>query len=269
MTTETTTDVWFTMLGSIIDYGEEVSPVSAGADWRGRTSRELVAYRTVIPMENPVLRCDARKLSTKFLAGEAAWIASGDNRVATIKPFNKRIADFSDDGVRFFGAYGPRFVEQLSYVTRTLRADRASRQAVINIWREQPFSKDVPCNLSWQYLIRDYRIHMVASMRSSDAFTGWVYDVFNLSVTAAIVALELRKDYPDLRLGNLYLIAGSQHLYKLDRELTDRCLADGPLPEIEPLDLAEFAHPDQLIEHLWALAHGDTTPNLWLRELFP
>jgi thymidylate synthase len=53
-------------------------------------------------------------------------------------------------------------------------------------------------------------------MRSSDAWLGWVYDVFNFSCLSAFVALHLQKTTRNpekYSLGYLFLTAGSQHLY--------------------------------------------------------
>jgi thymidylate synthase len=257
-----TTAVWHRMLRDLVREGHEVSPASAGANWKGRTTRDLLGYTSVVPMDAPVITSASRKLFRKFLVGEAAWICSGDNRVSTLAPVApKRIVEFSDDGVRFFGAYGTKFVEQLSYVTTTLAKDLNSRQAVATIWREQPrSSNDVPCTLVWQYIVRDGKLHCVATMRSSDVWSGWIYDIHNFSMAAAVVALELKRHHGiTLGLGNLYLTAGSQHYYKLDEPAIQTILTDESPRSLEyaPLDLAEFATSQELIDHLWALARGD------------
>ena len=274
-----TTLVWTQMLAELLNTGATVAPDSAGANWRGRTNFELIGYQTVVNMDIPVIVSPGRALFKKFLVGEAAWICSGDNRVASLRPFApKNIVDFSDDGVRFFGAYGPRFIEQLSYVTATLARDPASRQAVIQVWREQPrSSKDVPCTMSWQFLLRpdgplgELQLHCVATMRSSDAWAGWVYDVFNFSMVAAVVALELRTHHQiACKLGHLTFTAGSQHLYKLDEPKVREVLAEpGAKITFAALDLDEFQGAQALIDHLWALARNDgTARHRWLRELF-
>lgn len=268
----TTTSIWRTVLAGLIETGEKVAPTSSGADWRGRTTLELIGYRTIIEMRSPVVRSPRRKLMRKFLAGEAAWIASGDDRVATIAPVApQKLRDFSDDGVRFFGAYGPRFVDQLGYVVGCLAKDRASRQAVCQIWRPlPPSSKDVPCTLSWQYFIRNDELQCVATMRSSDIWAGWVYDVMNFSMAAAVIALELRERHGIVvGLGRLFLTVGSQHLYLLDQPAAAECLLEPDEPDdYRPLHLADFPTSDDLVAHLWNLAHGRPSPRPFLRELF-
>lgn len=294
-----TTRTWKQALRTLLEHGLTVSPLSAGAAWRGRANRELRAFQTVIPMRTPVLLSKSRKLGFRFLTAEAAWICSGDNKVSTIAPYAKAISSLSDDGQRFFGAYGPKFIEQLSFVVETLIKDPASRQAVIQIWREQPrTTKDTPCTLSWQFLLRDGELHCVATMRSSDIWTGWVYDVFNFSMVSAIVALELRQQakvfltgatsmpvsygtsveevtarlemIETIQLGNLYLTAGSQHLYEMDVDGAQACLQEADPEFMTQLNLADFKNAEHLIHHLWSCAKGEwhLEKNNFLKELF-
>lgn len=235
---------------------------------RGLEVSEVLAYQSVIDMSVPCVTIPSRKMSEKFRFAEAAWILSGDNRVSSILPFNKNIGYFSDDGLRYFGAYGPKIVDQLPYVVSKLRDDPDSRQAVINIWRESPgATRDVPCTLSLQFVIRPPGVvHCIATMRSSDAWLGWPYDVFNFSCVAATVALSMPEKR--LRLGNLFLTAGSQHIYKKNYEAVDRLLHDiSVCPDswnlqerFESFRDADYYKStgercDHFIEGLWESAH--------------
>lgn len=328
----TATQTWRNLLTDLLSEGVEVSQESPGANFRGRTSSELLAHRTVWPMSRAVVLCPERRLGYKFLAAEAAWILSGSNRLGEIAPFAKNLRELSDDGVHLYGAYGPPFREQLPYVLETLTRDGQSRQAVSTIWRPRPGPwKDVPCTIALQYLIRPERVdlgpypdtalhrhdnvlHCVASMRSSDAWLGVPYDIHTFSMTAAYVALLLRDRVGPLRLGNLYLTAGSQHLYLMDREPAERCAWEAVEPrdvtpnlprgigavqlgkgdnaiteivvdedassgysgrtkrtneafELAPIDLARFNKPDDLIDHLWAVARQSAfVRDGWLSE---
>lgn len=278
-----TTRVWKSMLSDLLTYGHDASQRSAGAAWKGNASLEIMGYQTKLPLDLPVVQSVAKAKAHRFMLAEAAWILSGDNRVGTISPFSQQIKRFSDDGARFFGAYGPKFIEQMSYVVSTLRKDPGSRQAVINIWREQPrTTSDCPCTLSWQYLVRAGHLHMVATMRSSDAWTGWPIDVFTFSMTAAAIAIELRVANPktgepapstflDLKLGSLIVTVGSQHLYNRDAEVATKAMTEpDPRPsDFTPLSLHEFASTAELTDHLWALARGDETERRFGREFNP
>jgi thymidylate synthase len=202
---------WIGLLYTIMEHGAECAP-------RGKKIKEILGFQTTVDMKYPLVTVEDRKMGYRFAAAEAAWILSGDDRVETIAPFSREITKFSDDGVIFFGAYGPRIKAQMPYIHNCLMDDSDSRQAVINLWRENPpKSKDIPCSISVQWLIRDGKLNCMYTMRSSDAWLGWVYDVFNFTMLSSELLLSLRHGkYRDLVLGDLTLTAGSQHLYERD-----------------------------------------------------
>ncbi len=238
----------------IIDLTEQVATYSP----RGAATKEILGYQTTIDMNNPYLNNYRRNLGKQFRYAEAAWILSGDNRVKTIAPYSKMISSFSDDGVRFFGSYGPKIIDQISYVVDALNKDQSTRQAVINIWREKPpKSKDIPCTCSLQFLIRDKKIYCIANMRSSDAWLGWPYDVFNFTCVSIYTLLQLKhlhnKEYT---LGTLTLNAGSQHLYERNWSDAKSCIHSDSPNEDKTIPIAEFKEPDEFIEFLWWCARG-------------
>lgn len=245
---------WRNLLAGIL-LGWESAP-------RGMLIKEKLANQTTIDMHWPCVTVPERKISRKFQFAEAAWILSGDNRVSSIAPYNKNISPYADDGQRYFGAYGPKIVDQLPYVVAKLMQDSDSRQAVINIWRENPpVTKDVPCTISMQFLIRNGQLHCVTTMRSSDAWLGWPYDVFNFSMVARAVIIYMRSlGYSKpLELGTLILTAGLQHLYQQHWEKA-REIAK----ESEPLNeeagcrvifpIKAFESVDHFVETLWRAA---------------
>ena len=246
---QSASDEWMTALAQILSHGKPVNP-------RGMACREIIGMRTCIDMTQPVMCIEERNLGYRFMAAEAAWILSGDNRVKTIAPYSKAISQFSDDKVTFFGAYGPKIRDQVRYVVAQLIKDPDTRQAVINIWRENPpITKDVPCTLSAQFLIRDNQLHVLDTMRSSDIWLGWPYDVFNFSMLARYVILYIRqltgKRY---QLGNLYLTAGSAHLYATDEDDANDLMIDYHKREHPFVASYEPADVDDFVEWLWEKA---------------
>jgi hypothetical protein len=264
---------WLNNLNFVLTEGRIFSP-------RGMPTRELLAHKSVVDMQHPVVTIPGRSMGYKFMAAEAHWILSGDNRVETIAPY-ANIKQFSDDGYRFQGAYGPRVTEQLRYVVETLVSDPDSRQAVLTIWRENPrHSKDIPCTIALQFFIRDNQIHCSATMRSSDLWLGWVYDVFNFTMITTWVALrynEVRSQMlsngvtpPDKirELGYLHLTAGSQHLYERDWQRCESILRSGLNGwRYDPINLSNFESPVSLMSHLVALRDRDWANVKHLHEL--
>ena len=214
---------------------------------RGQRTVELLHNSVAYPIARPVVVAPTRKLSYKFMAAEAMWILAGDDRVETIAPYNPNIAQFSDDGVTFAGAYGPRIEEQISYVVRKLLDDRDTRQAVLTIWRPNPAaSRDIPCTVSMTFNIRAGRLNAHVFMRSSDAWLGVPYDFFNFAMVAARVAwlynFNLMNEEPRnpdvIEPGLVYWTAASSHLYERDLEDARHVLKTTPsvgADDVDPL----------------------------------
>jgi thymidylate synthase len=240
------------------------------ATCRGHEIIECIGKSITIPMSEPLITLAGRRLNYKFACGEAAWIMSGSNRVEDIAYCNKRIANFSDDGEFFFGAYGVKIVEQLPYIIRAFEKDPATRQAVLTIWRERPYdSKDIPCTVSIQWLLRDGKLHVIDNMRSSDCWLGLPYDLFNFSLLSAGLAIMLSNRLGQkITLGNLTLTAGSSHLYtkkeSFNYDLDDvyRCLQDEVAIEYTTFVVDEFKSYSNLVDYLTGFAHGQKATDL-------
>tara|TARA_B100000424_G_scaffold269599_1_gene266910 strand:- start:3572 stop:4345 length:774 start_codon:yes stop_codon:yes gene_type:complete len=248
---------WYAALDDIIAHGASIKP-------RGLSCLELCGYQTVVDMEHPILTVPGRNIGYKFMAAEAAWILSGDNRTSTITPYSREIGGFSDDGITYHGAYGPKIRDQLHYVVDCLGKDPDTRQAVINIWRENPpVTKDVPCTLSLQWVIREDTIHCIDTMRSSDIWLGWPYDVFNMSMITRYILLYLRQVHSrTYKLGTLRLTAGSQHLYTINQSAVIKLLTETRVTDHVDwrLPLYDLSGPDALTKFLWECAeHGTLT----------
>lgn len=258
---------WLEAVNDILTNGDPVAP-------RGKMTREIPQRTIVVNMRKPVLRVPDRSLSYRFMAAEAFWILSGDDRVETIAPYNSRIAEFSDDGERFFGAYGPKILAQLPYIIEKLLADKDSRQAGLTIWREcPPQTKDVPCTVAIFFNIRGGKLNAHVFMRSSDVWLGVPYDVFNFSMLAHLVCGLLNehvepvpvvenhqltvehnvpKRYPYISPGTLFLTAASSHLYETNWDDAKLCLAAEPLEQPETPKLL-WTDPHHLMDELAAL----------------
>lgn len=246
----------YNRLATVLAEGDTHAP-------RGKPVREIRGTSVSFDMTRPVCTLKARKLGYRFMCAEAAWILSGDNRLETIKRYSPFIWEFSDDGFFYSGAYGPRIIDQLTYVCDMLSDDADTRQAVIDVWRPNPRpGRDIPCTLSFQFMIRNGALHCIQSMRSSDVWLGYPYDAFNASMLSGYVMLLLRdrktRGRKGLWLGSHTMLVGSQHVYEKDLEGA-RAVLDGDerlftQPNFDPYN---FESPQQLIDHLWALAAND------------
>lgn len=203
---------------------------------RGMKVREVMGFTSVIDMEEPVVTIRERALSYRLMTGEAVWILSGDDSLAGVVQYNKRMAEFSDDGTTLFGAYGPRVAEQLGYVVNALTMDRDTRQAVMTLWRKNPMpSKDIPCTVALVFQIRQNHLHCHVFMRSSDVWLGLPYDIFAFTMIAAKVACYYNDgiDTP-VEMGLLHVTAASSHLYDTHWEAARALVGD--LPSVRSFD---------------------------------
>ena len=235
------TAAWLHALLVIHQQGSKVAP-------RGKDCKELTCYQTMpINMHDPLVLEKTRNIGYKFMFAEAWWILTGQNAVATIAPYSKEIRQFSNDGLHFDGAYGPRVVDQLRYVIDALHKDQDTRQAVMTIWRQNPReSKDIPCTVALQFYIRDGELNCHAFMRSSDVWLGLPYDMFNFSAIAWYIFLELqRRSARVLRLGNLTITATSMHLYAWNDKAAEKVFEHDD-------EFYNFPMRDPILYHGWS-----------------
>jgi len=126
-----------------------------------------------------------------FIFMEALWMLAGRNDVAFLTKFVKRMAEFSDDGIIFHGAYGyrwrnhfnieggghPFLPDQLPVIIERLTKYPDDRRSVLAIWDPvadlNSNTKDPPCNLDIAFS-RDQtgRLDMTVFNRSNDILFG-------------------------------------------------------------------------------------------------
>lgn len=182
---------------------------------RGYQTRELVnVFFNVRNLRANVLQSEVRNVNYRFYVAEWLWIWFGIDKVEPLARYIKRMRDFSDDGKTLAGAYGPRLAPQWDYIIEKLKGDRDTRQAVMSIWTPAPGpSKDIPCTLTLQFLIRENKLNLIVNMRSSDVWLGLPYDFFSFSQLANIVSAVLGIDT-----GEIIFNLASSHLYERDAD---------------------------------------------------
>ncbi|MDO8769436.1 MAG: thymidylate synthase [Burkholderiaceae bacterium] len=167
--------------------------------------------------------------------GELLWYLKGTNRLDFIEYYISRYRQYSDDGEVIFGGYGPRIFgsdgnAQVLKIISLLRSKPDSRQAVVQIFDKTDLSAphlDIPCTCTLQFMVRDGRLNLFASMRSNDAYMGLPHDVFAFTMIQELVARSL-----DLDLGHYKHFAGSLHLYDTDRSKAIEYLEEGGQPRV-------------------------------------
>lgn len=124
------------------------------------------------PLER-VLFNPKRDCNPFFHMYEALWMLAGRNDVKSLSTYTSKMAQYSDDGITFNGAYGKRWYKyvakedknivistQLNEIINHLRKNPTSRRAILQMWdisddlEKVDTSKDVCCNLSVCFSIR-------------------------------------------------------------------------------------------------------------------
>lgn len=181
-----------------------------------------------------------RKFSLAYMFAELLWYFSGSNSTKWISKYSSMWQHISDDGSSANSAYGARIFSrhkyqtagsepalfadwnQWKYVKDELSKDPDSRRAVIHIRMPQDSllaSKDVPCTLTLQFLIRDGALHQVVSMRSSDIILGIAYDIPAFTMMQEYLANEL-----NVECGSYTHVSNSLHIYEKHFEMCENII---------------------------------------------
>jgi thymidylate synthase len=190
----------------LTDKGEHVSP-------RGMGTYEL--ENVTLVFDDPRPACPVgigRKYSHGILAAETMQWLAGVSDLRQLDSVSKgRFSAYADRDDALYGAYGPRTYYGFERAVKILAEDLDSRRAVVNLWslEESTLTNDLPCTLSWGFLIRDGRLNMTTTMRSNDAFTGVTYDVPAMTRIQSAVAWALGVD-----IGRYTHVVHSMHLYE-------------------------------------------------------
>ena len=191
----------------------------------------------------------SRKLNYAFHVIEKWEYLAGESNPERVCFYNSNMSNFLNEG-KFDGAYGPRIGRQLEYVYNLLKKDPDSRQAVININAEvdKHDSKDIPCTISLQVLIRESKLNMIVTMRSNDACFGTPLDISAFTFLQEVLAFWL-----GVKVGWYLHQAGSLHVYDSTKEKLLEMLKDTSMK-------ASYKRP------LWDLNLEAT--KIWLKEAF-
>ena len=246
-------------------HGKMVTP-------RGKENRELR------PVTMTTYRWGALKKASvnyRLACAEAMAYVCGWDDVGWLAYFRPGIAQFSDDGKTFYGAYGARMLDQLGRVIDMLREDPDSRQAVIGIWEARDSgvkSKDLPCNTQLLLKVRDAQLNLMVIRRSSDLVWGVPYDHHCFWALAHTIAncLNIHVNALNEVIDSLHVYSPSAGFYDADRideaRRGEHCDVPHPWPVFRTLSLyrQHFASVRAQVEGQEPL----TDPlALWLRKV--
>jgi len=189
------------------------------------TTRAGDAYVVPFPVttvyDNPcerVLWDENRDANPFFHFFEALWILNGQCDVATLAFFNKRMADYSDDGVTFHAPYGYRLREtgindQIKLAVGLLQQNPLNRQVMLQIWDQNKdlgaSKKDIPCNDMIKLRIVDGKLDLMVFCRSNDMIWG----AYGANVVQFSTLQEYIAGCVGVPVGKYYQISCDFHAY--------------------------------------------------------
>lgn len=204
--------MWWGVLSRALHTGHEI-------ECRGMRSKELRGYQaTLTDIHRNFLMNPRRKLSPIYASAELLWYLSGDDSVTMIRAYAPQYESFAENDGTVHGAYGRRWEyddgrNQLLLAIEALKRYRETRQCVVSMWRADDLlcigaKRDLPCTMTWQFMIRDDRLHMICTMRSNDIWLGMPYDVYANTTIQKLMAIAL-----NVGVGDYTHQVGSIHLY--------------------------------------------------------
>lgn len=196
---------------------------------RGKSTHEILNQS--ITLQRPMERCitiPGRGNDIFATIAETMWVLGGRNDMQYLSRYLKRAHQFSDDGLIWRGAYGPRLrnwcgVDQLNEIRELIKNEEHTRRAVgilFDPYRDFADSKDIPCNNWLHFLLRDGRLLLNIALRSNDIIWGFSgINTFEWSVLHEMMAFWVNAE-----VGCETFFVSSLHLYDDKIETADRVL---------------------------------------------
>lgn len=246
---------------------------NAGETRGSRNGPVKSVYRAEMVLGDPrarYLNIPGRKSNIFQMMAETLWVMAGMDKVDPfLSHFLPRAANYSDDGVTWRGAYGPRLFafDQLEDVVKAFEQDGLdTRRAVLSIYQPHLDSrvalsaeygltstKDLPCNNFINFWVdSDKRFHMEVIQRSGDIIWGAgsinLYE-FSFLQECVYELVKKRTGAVDLRLGTYCHRVTNLHYYpevvgaQVD-EIVEKnplfCNAPNYQPEVMGIDLGDL-----------------------------
>ena len=171
--------------------------------------------------KNPTERVlfeEIRDANPFFHFMESVWMLAGRNDLEYVVNYNKRMSEYSDDGVTLHGAYGYRWIkhftfDQLDIIVKRLKDNPDDRRCVLQMWDPKVDLNrdgvDVPCNTAIYFKVRDGKLNMTVSNRSNDVIWGtFGANVVHMSMLQEYVARSI-----GVKVGVYNQVSDSFHVY--------------------------------------------------------
>ena len=207
-----------------------ISTVGEQRDSRNGPVRVMPMPVTTIygkPRER-VMFLEDRDANPFFHFMESLWMMAGRRDVEWISRFNSGIANYSDDGATFHGAYGYRWrnhftengnqgvdvIDQLATIANILKVNPDDRRTVLQMWDAHADlgmeGKDFPCNLIITFRINPSgQLDMTVFNRSNDM----VWGAYGANAVHMSFLQEVMAAWVGVPVGRYWQISTNFHAY--------------------------------------------------------
>lgn len=182
--------------------------------------------------EERVIFFPERDANPYFHFMESLWMLAGRRDVAWVSQFSMNIANYTDDGINFHGAYGYRWrihfegsymqdgsmmvgsLDQLETIAGLLKNNPDDRRVVLQMWDAAADlgmnGKDFPCNLIATFRINPYgKLDMTVFNRSNDMIWG----AYGANAVHFSVLQEVMASWIGVPMGGYWQISTNFHAY--------------------------------------------------------
>lgn len=227
-------------LRKLLSLGHEASYSKSLSIGSEKTFLELLNFSMNVrnPRERLILN-PARRINLPGAVARFVWMMAGSDRLADIAFYEPKVRAFSDDGISVPGSnYGERMLQprpglnQLKAAIDRIKANPGTRRAAISIYHPEDATRDshdIPCTFGLAYHVRQGRLCSTTLMRSNNAFILLPYNLFEFTLLAETVAVEV-----GVPLGEHSYYALSMHLYQDNCEQAERVVSSFDDSVVQP-----------------------------------
>ena len=124
---------------------------------------------------------------------------------------------------KFDYTYSERMFLKLDPIIKTLKEDKHSRQAVMQIFQPNDLlltggDTRIPCSVDYSFVIRNNRLMTIYHMRSNDYYGHFPIDIYLAAELGKWITEQLSDTYPEVKSGSLIYFSNSLHAYSWDLE---------------------------------------------------
>ena len=209
-----------------------------GQKWqtiKGKVRELMPALINIRHAGNKLLVVPERHSNIAASIAEFLWTMAGREDIAFMERYLPRCKNFSEDGVTWKGAYGPRIfsyegINQLQKLLERMKRNRYTREGIIELYNPmldsatEANSPGTPCTNVLQFSItKQNKLDLYVTMRSNDivwGFTGPNY--FLLSSMQEIIAYWLNAEVGEYHQFVCSLDLFERHFRQVEEMLENR-----------------------------------------------